>query len=118
MMKPDSKYHQTGMTTVGMALILAVVIFISTVVIKLVPVYLEHFNVTSVLNAVKEDPELGGMTDQDIRKTLTNRFTINDINGVEAKQVKMLNPCPWTTKNASTCFGTSMPWFTLMRMPR
>jgi len=41
------------------------------------------------LNAVKEDPELGGMTDQDIRKTLTNRFTINDINGVEAKQVKI-----------------------------
>ncbi len=89
MTKPDSIHRQRGMTTAGMALVLVVAIFISTMTIKLIPVYLEHFNVKSVLNAVKDDPQLREWSDTDIRRSIDNRFSINDINDVKAKQVQI-----------------------------
>ncbi len=90
MMKPDSIHHQRGMTAIGMLLVLVIAILISTMVIKLIPVYLEHYNVASVLTALKNDPQVTEMTDKAIRDSIDNRFSINSINEVRANQVKII----------------------------
>lgn len=89
MTKLDSIYRQRGMTTIGMALILVVAIFFITITIKLIPVYLEHFNVAEALKGLAQDPEFVGMTDRDIRDHVDRRFSINEVNDVKAKQVEI-----------------------------
>jgi hypothetical protein len=88
-MNSRSKYRQRGMTTMGIMMVLVLVVFVGTMAIKLAPVYIEHFKVTSVLNAVKDDPQLTDSTDIDIKKTMTNRFSINDIDDVKASSVQI-----------------------------
>lgn len=85
----DSIYRQRGMTTIGMALVLAVAVFISTITIKLIPVYLEHFNVATALKGLAADPQVGGMTNREIHDGLSNRFSINDISDVDPKDVQV-----------------------------
>ena len=85
----DAIHRQRGMTTIGMALVLAVAIFISTITIKLIPVYLDHFNVASALKGLADDPEVVGMTDRQIHDGIEKRFSINDVNNVDARQVKI-----------------------------
>ncbi len=45
-----------GMTLVGMLLTMAVVVIAGILVMRIVPVYLQHYSVTSSINALKKVP--------------------------------------------------------------
>lgn len=79
--------HQQGMTTIGVILVLVVIAFFATIVIKLSPVYIEHYKVDSVLNTLKGEPMLMNATDASIRSGLAKRFDVNDVEHVSADDV-------------------------------
>ncbi len=82
---------QQGMSALGVGIITMMVVFCLTVFVKLLPGYLEHFNVTSSLDALQEDTTFRGMSnDREIKKkistALRRRFEVNDVDSVNLKK--------------------------------
>lgn len=80
---------QRGMTAIGVLLILVLVGVVALAVIKLVPVYMEHFAVTSSLESLQEDPGDGPLTPRTLEKLLMRRLSINDADGVKREHVEV-----------------------------
>ncbi len=90
--RPDraSCHSQRGMTFVGLLCILALVGIIGYAGLRLVPLYLNYMKVARSMDVTAaefkgENPDLGG-----IRRSLEKHWQIEDISGVEAKEVEVL----------------------------
>ena len=79
-----ARQPQAGMTYMGMLIMLIVIAFFAVVVIKVLPLYLEHFNVTSSLQSLARDTkdQHGTLTPAEADKLLRNRLGINDVQHV------------------------------------
>jgi hypothetical protein len=84
----NSKTLQRGMTTISLAVLIIVVVFFLTLGIKLVPVYLEHFNVVQSLKSVKEEVH-SGLAVGEIITMLNNRLEMNDVTNVTKRNIKV-----------------------------
>lgn len=73
------KRRQSGMTYMGMLILLAVIAFFAVVVIKVVPLYLANFKVKSVLNSMKDERDIATMPSAEIEKRIMSRLDINDV---------------------------------------
>ncbi len=80
--------RQSGMTLITLALLLVVIAFLALILIKLLPVYLENFSVSTSLSSLEK--ESGGDISS-LKEKLFRRFDINDVKRVERKHVKMVN---------------------------
>lgn len=81
--------RQGGMSLLSILLILAIAGFVATLAVRLVPVYLQYWNVRSVMNELAHSPDVGSKNFQQICDNLTARFTINNIDAVTCKDLKM-----------------------------
>ena len=84
--------HQQGLTAITMALILALVAFFALIVLRLFPVYMENFKVTSHLKQLASDSSTISKTDEDILNTLFKRFDIDDVTNVKRENVFIERP--------------------------
>ncbi len=78
-----------GFSILGFLLILLMAGFLGLLVIKLFPVYMEHYNVSSSLQSLQHDK--GGTLHQgdDVRRRLLRRFSINDVSHVGRKNISV-----------------------------
>ena len=74
--------RQKGVTAVGMAIILALVAFFALLTLRIVPIYIENFSVSSHLKSLAEDSETKSLSDRDIRSRLKKSFYIDDVKNV------------------------------------
>jgi hypothetical protein len=81
--------HQTGMTPIATLFVIALVVLGVFLALKLVPVYLEYFNVVSSVNSLRDDPDLGQKSKATVRKMLKRRFDINDVKRAKIDNVKI-----------------------------
>ncbi|HUO94846.1 MAG TPA: DUF4845 domain-containing protein [Steroidobacteraceae bacterium] len=79
------------MTTLGLAILIAFVGIFVYAGIRLVPVYLEYFNVVKALEGLKSDAE-GGPAQ--MRIALEKRFDIEDIKSLDWKAVEITKEGP------------------------
>jgi hypothetical protein len=79
--------YQTGMTFIGFILMLMLIGFFALLVLKIGPIYLEHFKIMTSLNSLKKDPAFGEKTKQDILSTLDKRWNIDMVDDVTTKDV-------------------------------
>lgn len=91
MNKAISSSNQGGITYLGMLILMIVIAFGAIVVIKIFPLYLEHFKVQSSLKSLAQDPkdELMTMPTSELEKLLFNRFGVNDVEHVTRDDVKI-----------------------------
>jgi hypothetical protein len=82
-----SMTRQTGMTMLGFLLMFMLIGFFTLLVLKIGPIYLEHFKVVNALEALKKEPDLASKSKEDILKILEKRWDINMVNRVTAKDV-------------------------------
>jgi hypothetical protein len=82
----NSKTLQKGMTMISLAALIIVVVFFLTLGIKLVPVYLEHFNVVQSMKSVKEEVH-SGLAVGEIISMLNNRLSMNDVTSVKKQNI-------------------------------
>jgi len=80
---------QRGIGVVQLLFLVAIVAATLTIVLKLGPYYKQYFEVRSVMQEVRDDPELVGESRLDIMKSLSNRLYINYITGIKAKDFKL-----------------------------
>ena len=79
--------HQKGMTGIAMALILVLVAFFAMVLIRLFPIYMEHFSVTSHLKSLSNEVGMSKKTNSEIITTLRKRFSIDDVKNVTDEHI-------------------------------
>jgi len=79
--------HQKGMTGIAMALVLVLVAFFAMVVIRLFPIYIEHFSVTSHLKSLSNEVGMSKKTNSEIITTLKKRFGIDDVKNVTDEHI-------------------------------
>ena len=82
----NPKTLQRGMTTISLAVVVIIVVFFITLGIKLVPVYLEHFNVVQSMKSLKEEVE-SGLAAGEIIRLLNSRLEMNDVTSVTKRDI-------------------------------
>lgn len=78
-----TKQKQQGLTAITMLLVLVIIGFFAMIVIRLFPIYMEHFSVASHLERLGQDQATKSMTDKEILSTLHKRFNIDDVRHVK-----------------------------------
>lgn len=82
---------QKGMTAIGWLLTFALIGFFVLMALRLVPVYLDYYEVAASLASLKSVPEVTQKSPHEIRELLQNRFDMNDIDTPTAKNVTITN---------------------------
>jgi len=78
-----TKHNQQGLTAITMVLVLVIIGFFAMIVIRLFPIYMEHFSVVTHLDRLGQDQATKSMTDKEILRTLHKRFNIDDVRHVK-----------------------------------
>ncbi|MBK9131479.1 MAG: DUF4845 domain-containing protein [Gammaproteobacteria bacterium] len=79
---------QEGLTFLSLLIVLAVIGFFAYIGIKLTPVYLEHFSVTSSLQSLAEE-ESQGLAVGELRSRLLKRLEINNVSHVTENDISV-----------------------------
>lgn len=79
--------RQTGLTAVGMVLLLSCIAFFALIVIRLLPMYIESFKVQAAIDSLKEEQEIGTKTPMQVRELLLKRMNVDDVAHVSAENV-------------------------------
>ena len=81
--------HQKGMTAIGWLLVLALIAFFTLITLRLVPLYLEYSKIVSVLESLKNEPNITSQSRTEIIGLVSRRFDVNDVRNVDPKIVKV-----------------------------
>lgn len=74
--------RQKGMTTIGWVLVFMLIAVVTLVSLKLVPIYLNGFSVSSSLESLKSEHNIGKKQPSEIKRMLLKRLDINMVNDV------------------------------------
>jgi hypothetical protein len=85
--KPRLLRRQHGMTTLGLVILVAFVGIFAFAGIRLVPVYLNHMKVASIVSGVVQEFDGAGATSGMIRRSIANRFDIEMVSQIRASDV-------------------------------
>lgn len=88
--KPLKK--QQGMTMISMAVLIVMIGFIGLIGLRLFPVYMENWKMSSHLDAIAEMSTTGSMSNAEITKALLRRFDIDDIENIKAEHIFVERP--------------------------
>ena len=84
-----NKYRQGGMTGTGWLVVLALIGFFSMLIIKLAPVYMEHFFFFFVLESIKEEPMITQKSVPEIRTLIQRRLKVNGVYEMSNDDIKI-----------------------------
>lgn len=77
--------HQQGMTLISFLLMFVVLGFLMLMILKIAPIYLEHFKIKSTLNNLKVESGIGNKSPAEITGLLQKRWDMNSIDRVSAQ---------------------------------
>ena len=81
--------RQSGMTTLGLVILVLFVGMFVFAGIRLTPVYLNYMKVASVISGVQEEFDGNRPTSSAIRMSIERRFDIDSVGVIRAKDVKV-----------------------------
>ncbi len=79
--------RQAGMTTLGVAILVAFIGVFAFAAIRLTPVYLNYMKVASVVSGVYEEYDGTNPTRAAIRRSISRRFDIDSVAIIKSKDV-------------------------------
>jgi len=89
MVMRSSKHHQSGVTGLGWLIILSIIAFFVFLVLKLMPIFLENFNVKSSLKSMEKESGLYRKDKVQIRNNIIAKLNVNDVKNVQKKNIKV-----------------------------
>jgi len=87
--KHRSVRRQSGMTTLGVAILVAFVGLFAFAALRLTPVYLNYMKVAGVISGVYEEFDGAGATRGMIRSSISRRFDVDSVSVIKAKDVEV-----------------------------
>ncbi len=73
----------------GWVIVLAIIGVFSIAILRVGPLYMEYYKISSVLSSLPSEMKSSGATKQEIYDYLSKRFNIEAINVITAKEVKI-----------------------------
>ena len=86
-MRLNTLKYQAGMTGLGWLTVIALVLFFALLIVKLVPTYIEHYSIKTVLHSLEEEPLITQKTPKQVRELITKRLTINSVYDMDPKAI-------------------------------
>lgn len=86
--------RMTGISIVGFLVLLGVLCVLALPAAKLIPPYIEHYNVRQALTALQSDRKLTsnpGASETEFRGALQRRLDVNDVTSVTAEKLSVKN---------------------------
>lgn len=83
------KRRQTGMTTLGLIILVCFVGIFAFAGIRLTPVYLNYMKVAGVLSGIHDEFDGQNAARTSIRSSVSRRFDIESVSEITAKDVKV-----------------------------
>ncbi len=71
--------QQRGISLIGWAVILLVVVVLGTAAFRMVPAYMEYNTISSMIKSLLQDSKTALMSPREVRDSLSKRFTINQV---------------------------------------
>lgn len=81
--------RQQGVTGLGWLIILSILAFFVFLVLKILPIYIENFNVKSSLASMEKESGIYRKSKAQIRNSLTAKLDINDVKHVKRNDIKV-----------------------------
>ena len=88
-MKASLKTQQ-GLTFISIALILGLIGYFTLLILKIVPIYMDHNKVASAMKELRNSPEIRSMSEPQIRESLSKRFNINYVYDVKQEDIEII----------------------------
>jgi len=88
-MRLNTLKNQAGMTGLGWITVIALVLFFALMIVKLVPTYIEHYSIKTVLYSLEEEPLITQSTPKKVRELINKRLTINGVYDMDPKSIKI-----------------------------
>jgi hypothetical protein len=85
-----NRQSQNGLTTLGWIIIIATFGSIVLTGLKILPLYLDYFNVKSVVDSVVNDSSIDPKSKRDLWTAINKRLLINQVNSVKRENVSFL----------------------------
>ena len=85
----NSPSRLNGMSSLSMLVVLLVAVFFITCAVKLTPVYLAGWSVSSVIDGAINDGKFNGKSPSEIRSVIVKYFSTNRVEAINAKDVKI-----------------------------
>lgn len=79
--------RQSGLTAISIVALLAVAAFFIMLALRLSPIYLENFKVSSHLEGLKTEHDVAKMSEDEILDKLFKRMDIDDVENVKREDV-------------------------------
>lgn len=79
--------NQTGLTFLSVLIILGLIAFFTLLILKIGPIYLDHYKVKTVLESLENEPNLASQNTRKVRSLLMRRFDINMVEHVEKEDI-------------------------------
>ena len=83
------RHKQRGMTLISWILVLGVAFLFGVAALRLVPVYLEYYKITSSLASVQREFNGQSVTVGELRTALAKRFDIESVRVIKKEDVKI-----------------------------
>lgn len=88
--KPSMKIQkQSGMSLIGFVLVLAMVIFVSYLGMKIVPIYMEYYSVVNAMDGVAAERGSANLSPYDVRVKILNRLYVSYSENVKESHIKL-----------------------------
>lgn len=81
--------RQQGMTLIGFLLLLGAALFVAYIGMKLVPIYINHYNIVSAMKGVAEEPGASNMSERRLRDLMQRRLSVNYVRTFNASQLRI-----------------------------
>jgi hypothetical protein len=83
----NSLKKQEGMTFAGWLIVLVLIGFFALLGMKLVPIYLEHYTVKTVIESLRNEPLITKQSANEVRQMIMRRLDINGVYDLKKEHV-------------------------------
>jgi Tfp pilus assembly major pilin PilA len=104
-----NKQSQQGMTTAGWIIVIAIFGSIVLTGFKIIPMYLEYFNVQSIMDGLAADESIDPRSKRDLWKGLEKRLQVNQINSIAREDVSFSRSKEGIT-TVKVGYDVTKPW--------
>ncbi|NKI34404.1 DUF4845 domain-containing protein [Wenzhouxiangella sp. XN79A] len=82
--------RQMGMTLIGFLLLLSAVIFVAYIGMKLVPIYMNHYNIVSAMKDLAAEPGSAQYSERRVRDLLSRKLSVNYVRSLRPDQIELI----------------------------
>ncbi len=79
--------NQTGLTFLSVLVMLGLIAFFTLLILKIGPIYLDHYKVKTVLASLESEPNIASQSVRRVRDLIMRRFDINMVEHVKKKDI-------------------------------